>query len=72
MLKNILIIVLLILSGFNTNAQSQNNKIIENMEPKILLLGRNLDVMKILKDIDEAAIMWNKTKDLKYKNRFIS
>ena len=50
MLKNILIIVLLILSGFNTNAQSQNNKIIENMEPKILLIGRNLDVMKILKD----------------------
>jgi hypothetical protein len=50
MLKNILIIVTLILSGFNTNAQSQNNKIIENMEPKILLIGRNLDVMKILKD----------------------
>ena len=49
MLKNILITIL-ILSGFNTNAQSQNNKIIENMEPKILLIGRNLDVMKILKD----------------------
>ena len=48
MLKNILIIVI-VLSGFTTSAQSQTNKKTENMEPKILLIGRNLDVMEIIK-----------------------
>jgi PleD family two-component response regulator len=50
MMTNLLIIAILILSGFNTNTQSQNNKTKENMEPKILLIGRSLDVMEILKN----------------------
>ena len=47
-MKKHIVLGLLILMAFNTKAQT--NKIDITMEPKILLVGRNFDVMELLKD----------------------
>lgn len=58
---------LLILIAFTI--KSQNNKIDITMEPKILLIGRNLDVMELLKDelvkFDRNIVYANSTELIK-------
>jgi DNA-binding NtrC family response regulator len=64
MVKNITLILLIIIT---LTAKGQNNKFDITMEPKILLVGRNLDVMEILKNElkkSDRKVVYANSKDL--------